>query len=275
MIHLGCCASRQSRVLVILTLALGLIVGAAGQCGENSQPDEPKVAIIIDDLGNQRGRGLKVLALPGPVAMAFLPHTPFAEELAIRAHDSGKEVLLHLPMQAVQVERSPGPGAVTLDHTRHQFARIIAESLESVPHVSGVNNHMGSLLTRHPGHMAWLMEELKRREEFFFIDSYTTHLSVALQVARELNVPAMKRDVFLDRVVTDAALAREMERLKTLAREQGFAIGIGHPYRETLDFLSRELPLLQERGFRLVPVKALLPYRARQKTLTWRAYSSP
>ena len=260
----------QSSTLVTLALAAGLL------CADPPLAEaDLKLAIIIDDLGNQRRPGLQILELPGPVAMAFLPHTPYARELADKAHAQGKEVLLHLPMQAAHNERSPGPGVVTLDHTRSQFGRVLAENLQSVPHVSGINNHMGSLLTRHPGHMGWLMEELKQRPQVFFIDSYTTHLSVALQLARELDVPAMKRDVFLDRVVTPTAMARELARLKNLARERGFGIGIGHPHRQTLDFLAEQLPLLKEQGFSLVPLRALLPYRAQQKAHTWHAYSSP
>lgn len=261
-----------------LPFAFGSLLLAATTTlpAQNSpEPPQRKLAIIIDDLGNQRREGLKALALPGPVAMAFLPHTPFARQLARQAHAQGKEVLLHLPMQAAHDAEAPGPGVMTLDHTRGQFARLLADNLDSVPHVSGINNHMGSLLTRHPGHMAWLMEELKQRPRVFFVDSYTTHLSVALQIAREQQVPALKRDVFLDRVVTRAAMARELDRLKNLANEQGFGIGIGHPHKETLAFLAEQLPLLERDGFNLVTVRSLLPFRAQQKAQTWHAYSSP
>lgn len=262
-------------------LPLALVVLVALWCPEAALAEAPpeaadrQLAIIIDDLGNQRRLGLEALQLPGPVAMAFLPHTPFARELAGRAHTLGKEVLLHLPMQAALDTQSLGPGGVTLDHTRHQFAQLLDANLQSVPHVSGVNNHMGSLLTRHPGHMGWLMEELKQRHPMFFIDSFTTHHSVALRLAREFEVPALKRDVFLDRVLTPVAMEREMNRLKSLVREQGFGIGIGHPHRLTLEFLAEQLPVLEAEGFSLVPLRDLLPYSQQQRANTWRAYYGP
>ncbi len=266
----------QAGVLAVTAAIAAAWLGATQvQAAPPTAKPPLKLAIIIDDLGNQRLPGLAALALPGPVAMAFLPHTPYARQLANQAHARGKEVLLHLPMQATHHEKLPGPGAVTLDQTRSQFSRTLTANLESIPHVSGVNNHMGSLLTRHPGHMGWLMEELKQRPQVFFVDSYTTHLSVALRIARELDVPALKRDVFLDRVTTPGAMMRELDRLKRLAQEQGFAIGIGHPHVETLEFLAEQLPLLERQGFNLVPVRALLPYRARQKAQTWHAYSAP
>ena len=265
--------SSIARTLAALLLSCGLWSAAVAQPAPESAP---RLAIIIDDLGHQRRRGLQALALPGPVAMAFLPHTPFAQELASRAHAGGKEVLLHLPMQALSAEqRLEHPSAITLDHTRRQFSRLLAASLGTVPHVSGVNNHMGSLLTRHPGHMAWLMEELLERPPLFFIDSYTTHHSVALRLAEEYAVPALKRDVFLDRQLATAAMTRELERLKTIARTQGFAVGIGHPHQETLSFLARQLPLLAAEGFVLVPLRALLPYSGQQQADTWRAYGAP
>jgi uncharacterized protein len=124
-----------------------------------------------------------------------------------------------------------------------------------VPHVAGVNTHRGSLLTQHPGHMSWLMEEIGEDPDLFFVDSYTTHRSIALQLAREGGVPAVKRDVFLDPNRQPATVEREFARLKKLARARGMAVGIGHPYPETLALLERELPRLREDGFALVGVR--------------------
>jgi polysaccharide deacetylase 2 family uncharacterized protein YibQ len=121
-----------------------------------------------------------------------------------------------------------------------------------------VNSHRGSLLTRHPGHMGWLMEEILRAGGLYFVDSYTTHRSVALQVASERGVPAIKRDVFLDSDPDN--VAREFERLKTLARERGLAVAIGHPYPATLDFLERAIPGLVEEGIQLVPLRELIKF---------------
>ena len=143
--------------------------------------------------------------------------------------------------------------------SRERVGHAFNEALESVPHVIGVNGHRGSLLTRHPGHMQWLMEEIRAREPLFFVDSYTHHGSVALQIAVENGVVAMKRDVFLDPDPSPEAVAREFERLKVLARQRGHALAIGHPYPVTLELLERELPRLAEEGFELVRVSELLP----------------
>lgn len=218
----------------------------------------PRIAIIIDDIGDRHAEGLAAVTLPGAVACAFLPHTPHARELAARAHQSGKEVMLHLPLQAVH-DKPLGPGAITLDTTETEFRRTLAENLLAIPHVRGVNNHMGSLLTLHPGHMTWLMQHLAAQGELFFVDSYTHANSVAMAMARERGVPAARRDVFLDNIAERDAIALQFERLVKLARERGSAIGIGHPYPQTMQYLAEILPTLEsEHGVQLVPVSELL-----------------
>lgn len=216
--------------------------------------EQPRIAIIIDDLGYGLTAGERALRLPGPVAYAVLPATPRARALAEQAHANGKEVLLHLPLQSTTPGQTDEPGGLLLDMSRRQFSDVFAADFESVPHVVGINSHRGSLLTRHPGHMAWLMDEIRRRGELFFVDSYTTHESVALDLAREAGIPAVRRDVFLDPDGSPGTIAREFARLKKLARERGFAMGIGHPYPATLAWLEAALPKLAAEGIELVSI---------------------
>ena len=220
----------------------------------------PRIAIIIDDLGYQVAAGHRAVALPGPVVCAILPGTPGAAQVAEAARERGKEVLLHLPLQSADQGGATEPGSITLDTTREAFTDTFVAAMESVPYAVGVNSHRGSLLTRHPGHMNWLMEEILRAGGLYFVDSYTTHRSVALQIASERGVPAIKRDVFLDSDPAPDRVAREFERLKKLARERGLAVAIGHPYPATLDFLERAIPVLVEEGIELVPLRELIDF---------------
>jgi polysaccharide deacetylase 2 family uncharacterized protein YibQ len=231
----------------------GALISAAGVAAES-----PRIAIIIDDLGYQLEAGHRSINLPGPVACAILPSTPRATKLAETAFANGKEVLLHLPLQAESEDGRLEPGGLLLDMSREQFTTTFAKNLDSIPHAIGVNSHRGSMLTRHPGHMNWLMEELLKRGDLFFVDSYTTHKSVALQLARENGVPALRRDVFLDPDRQAETVQREFERLKDLARKNGAAVGIGHPYPSTLALLEREIPKLNDEGIELVSISELV-----------------
>jgi len=242
-------------VTSVKTLLAAVLVAL---CAPLAAGQIPRIAIIIDDLGYQLHAGERTIALPGPVACAILPGAPRARYLANVANAQGKEVLLHLPMQAVGPETSVEATRMTLDMSRSSFAATFDAAFESVPHAIGISNHRGSLLTRHPGHMQWLMEELLEHDGLFFVDSFTTAESVALQIASELGVHATRRDVFLDPDKTSLTLHREFERLKSVARKRGSAIAIGHPYEATLTLLERELPRLAEQGFDLVPVSELV-----------------
>jgi uncharacterized protein len=219
---------------------------------------EARLALIIDDLGNQERLGQRAVRLPGAIAVAVLPHTPFARPLAQQAHELGKEVLVHLPMQPERAELELGPDGLRLEQTHTELALTLATAVAAVPFASGVNNHMGSLLTRDARHMRWLMQEL-HRDELFFIDSYTTHMSLGLGTARAQGVPALKRDVFLDTDPEPEAIAFQWSRLLGLAKDNGFAVAIAHPYPVTLEFLETALLALATADYTVVPLRTLLP----------------
>jgi len=50
-----------------------------------------EVAIIIDDIGYNKGRGLSAIALPGDITYAIIPHSPNAVFLAKHARQHQKE----------------------------------------------------------------------------------------------------------------------------------------------------------------------------------------
>jgi len=235
-----------------LAVALLLIAPHTGAAGQ------PRGAIIIYDLCYQLEAGRRAISLPGPVAFAVLPGTPRAVWLAERAHQSGKEVLLHLPLQANSDDDDDESVAINLDMSREAVGTVFELALNSVPHAVGVNSHRGSLLTRHPGHMQWLMEEIRARNDLFFVDSYTTVNSVAMQIATEAGVSAVRRDIFLDPDKSPRTVARQFERMKHLARKRGSVVAIGHPYKATLELLEKELPKLRDQGIELVTISELI-----------------
>jgi len=225
-----------------------------------AQAQKPVIAIIIDDLGN-KSSDEQVINLPGAIACAFLPHTPHVKRLAKLAHANNKEVLLHAPMQSMHDDTRLGPGSLTLDMNESEFVKTLQDDLASVPHVQGVNNHMGSLLTRHPGHMLWLMQEINRHGDLFFVDSRTTSHSVAKMVASENNVPSLTRDVFLDAEAGEAFVEKQFDHLLKIARMHGSALAIAHPYPDTLRVLQKRLKQLDAENIQLVPVSTLLKRR--------------
>lgn len=235
----------------------------------HNEIEQPAISIIIDDLGYLKARDSRAINLPGSITFSFLPHTPYARELAVLAHNLKKEIMLHQPMEAV-TSKKLGPGALTLDMTRDQFVTQLQSNLDAIPYIAGINNHMGSLLTQYPGQMRWLMQELGKHNNLYFVDSYTIKSSIGQKVASDNWIPNIRRNVFLDSDRDPAKIKMHFRRLLKLARKNGIALAIGHPYPETLAILEEELPKLAEKGIKLLPVSSLLE-REMKGFNTWRA----
>lgn len=245
---------------------LFLFVDYASATETRGHVSRPAVAVIIDDLGPAKRAGIRAVALRGPIAVAILPHTRHGPLLAELAHLRAKEVLLHLPLQPEDTNWRPDRGAIGLAAGREELASILMHNLGSLPHVSGVSNHKGSLFTRQHLQMGWLMAELRSRRGLFFVDSYTVAESVGLEVAHQFAVPALKRDVFLDTDPAPQAIIAQFERLKSVAKENGHAVAIGHPYPATLDLLEAEIPKLPQEGYDLISVSEMLARISKQGT---------
>lgn len=252
--------TRFARSWFAVLLAAALAVPAAGARAQA----RAQVAIIIDDLGEQHLAGLRAIALPGPVAMAFLPGGRFTAAQAGLAHRQGKEVLLHLPLQPGGAARAH-PAALRADSGPEQMREHLRAALASVPHAAGVNNHQGSLMTELAGPMDWLMGELARHPGLYFVDSRTSGLSVAYRAARRAGVPAAERNVFLDTFRGEASVRAALEELVVRALRNERALAIGHPYPETLAVLAEELPKLARYGIRLVAPSELIARQSGQR----------
>ena len=247
---------RQHLLPGCLLLAAAVLTPSVGAVEHHATPS---ICIIIDDIGYRLHEDLRAISIPGSLAYAIMPHAPFAQKMSRLASQNGKLVLLHLPMEAVRPDKNRllGPGALWLDMSREQFMRTLDIDLRSVPEAVGVNNHEGSLLTRHPGHMEWLMEGLKQNQKFF-IDSVTSEQSVASQIALENSVPYLRRDVFLDNILNESYIKAQLLELVHVAKANGQAIGIGHPHPETIEVLARELLELDKYGVIMVNLTELL-----------------
>jgi len=216
-----------------------LLLSAPLVSATDADNNDVNLIIIIDDIGNNRKLGQRTLALPGPLNLAFLPHTPFARSLAEQAHNRGHSIMLHSPM-ANKNNAKLGPGAMTLDMDEQQWRQTLLDNIHAVPFVQGVNNHMGSLLTESPEAMSVVMNTLQQ-QGLFFVDSLTTARSVASQQAAAAGLPHLTRDIFLDHVVTPEAISRQFDKAVKVAKNRGIAVVIGHPYPETLQFLDEKL----------------------------------
>lgn len=225
-----------------------------------------RIAIIIDDLGYHRQRGEAIIALPGAITCAVIPQSPHAPSLAQQAQQAGKEVILHMPMETDGYAKLDA-GGLHENMPADEFAATVNAAVQRIPQATGMNNHMGGLLTADESAMNRLMGHLSEHG-LFFVDSRTTHLSVANKQARRHGLAYAGRDVFLDNERDLAAINEQFNQAIRIAHQRGHAIVIGHPYPETINYLENILPLLDAANIKIVPVSQLLKHTQMAQTST-------
>ncbi|MDH3738337.1 MAG: divergent polysaccharide deacetylase family protein [Alphaproteobacteria bacterium] len=221
-------------------------------------PDgRPMIAVVIDDVGLDRRRSRRAMALPAPVTIALMAYAADAQGQAAMARRGGHELLVHLPMEAENKNKYPGPNTLRSDLSAAEFARRLEWHLTQFTGFVGVNNHMGSKLTSDPVALAPVMAALKQRG-LIFLDSLTSGRAKGVAVARQFGVPSVERSVFLDHDVSTIPVHTALARTEALAQQNGFAIAIGHPRDVTLDALEEWLPDVKKRGFMVVPLTTIV-----------------
>jgi uncharacterized protein len=215
------------------------------------RPGLSRLAIIIDDLGDDRAAAKAVLALEFPLTLSVLPHQPYSSEIAEEAARRGDQVLLHLPMESQDPRARPETVELRRGMSQKQVEMALSGMLATVPHAVGVNNHEGSRATADPVLMGALMPALRQRG-LFFIDSRTTAATVAYDIAKHSGVRSASRKVFLDDTPSLNYIESQIELAGRDAIRDGSAVAIGHPRPATIAALAEAVPRLQPRAIQLV-----------------------
>jgi polysaccharide deacetylase 2 family uncharacterized protein YibQ len=216
-----------------------------------------RIAVVIDDVGYNLEQLEAFLGFSAPIALSVLPNLPHSSESARRIVESGKELLLHLPMEAVN-GNDPGPGAIRTTQSDEEIRRLLESSFSQVPQAVGMNNHMGSRATADERVMNVVMEYLHSSRRFY-LDSRTTTESVGARVATRHGVAFLERDIFLDNEPEAEAIKKALESGIQVARKKGQAVLIGHNYNpQIVEVMEQLLAGLEQAGVELVPVSALI-----------------
>lgn len=218
-----------------------------------------EVALIMDDMGQSLATLDELIALGRQVTVSVLPYSPYAAETARTAHEKGLEVLLHLPLESVNNHEAMAntEGMILTMMTEPAIVASFEASLDRVPFAAGTNNHMGSRFTADRDVMRMILRPIKAHG-LFFVDSRTTAQTVALDEARRMGIPATQRDVFLDADEDRGRIKGRLIELLQKARKKGRAVGICHPFPETLAVLKSSLFLVDSYNLEAVPVSRLV-----------------
>lgn len=242
--------SEERKFTLLFSCAKGRIAAAKKPI---VSPGANKVALIVDDMGYSLEAINELCNIGQPLTVAIIPYSPLASEIAAISTQHDLEVILHLPLEAINNENDRSKGMITADMSEAEVITVLEKDLDQVPYIQGVNNHMGSKITANSKLMNIILERLKERD-LFFIDSRTTSSSVAYDMAQSLNIPSAYRHVFLDGEPNENYIKGQLMELFRRAQKNGFALGICHPIKETLKVLKENFQLVDEYG--LEPVFA-------------------
>ncbi|MDI6752270.1 MAG: divergent polysaccharide deacetylase family protein [bacterium] len=210
-----------------------------------------RIAIILDDAGYPLSKeALELLKGGWPITVSVLPFLSYSKKIAGVVKENNGEVMLHLPMEANQPTKLKG--TILVDMKENEIRENVRAAIEAIPHISGVNNHMGSKATADQKTMEATFLEIKEKG-LYFIDSVTIEKSCAARIAKEMGLKTNKRKVFLDNEDNEEYVAKQFQLLLKMADRDGEAIAIGHiTKRSTVAFLKNEIPKLTEAGYELV-----------------------
>lgn len=236
----------SSKTLVI-TILCGLLLFTSAHGGN--------LAIVIDDFGYRKNNENQILNMSIEISIAILPNAPLAQYMAKKAHQQGREILIHLPMAPLS-QQPLEKNTLLPTMSENEIQKLILLAMERVPNAKGMNNHMGSAITSSLPAMQKVMRTLAS-QQLYFLDSVTVAHSQAEAAGQECGVSVLKRQIFLDDNQDLAVVRQQLNQAIKLAQKQQSVIAIGHPYPSTIKALQEMLPNLPA-NVQLVPVSSLL-----------------
>lgn len=213
------------------------------------------LCVVFDDGGQNVAQLKKCVALPFPVTVAVLPRLAHSKECAALVRQSGNEVILHQPMQAMNLGVNPGEGAILPEMSGGEIAATLSQNIAEIAPIAGINNHEGSLITEDEVKVGFVLETVHQKG-IYFLDSRTSSATKVPSVSMEMGLSYFQRDIFLDNEKTRENILHELKRGVEIANRQGFVIMIGHVWSAEIlpDVLAEVYPELKKKGYRFSTV---------------------
>ncbi len=220
--------------------------------------NKSKIAIVIDDMGIDIVKSKQMLEFPEIYNFSYLTYAKNLQSQIDFARGQGKEILLHIPMEAVKNfdDADYGGAYLTTTKTLSQNLKILKKMLGKITGYIGINNHMGSKFTSNYKQLYNIVSELKNRG-LLFLDSKTINSSKGDIVAEKIKLPYIVRDIFLDDSDNVDDILHSLKELENVAKNNGYAVAIGHPKTNTIKALKIWLKKAKNK-YSFVPISFLI-----------------
>lgn len=249
------------RKKILMFVACFLFMIPSATIASEQKINNKRLAIVIDDFGNNMKGTEQILNLPIPLTVAVMPFMPSSKKDAQLAHQKGHEVIVHMPMEPKSGKSSwLGPGAITTDLSNEEIRKRTLQAIKNIPHAVGMNNHMGSKITEDKRVMSIILQVCKE-QGLYYLDSKTSGNSKAKEIAGLVGVPLLENNYFFDDQYSEAHINLQAKNISLRLQNQNQLIAIGHvglPGPFTFAALKRNIPMY-EKNAQLVKVSHLIP----------------
>lgn len=236
---------KFSFIGMLLLFYISTATGNFALAEQENSGGKKQVAIVIDDLGNEMAGTEEIINMPVPLTVAVMPFLPSTKTDAERAHQAGHDVLVHLPMEPLRANNEAlGPGVITTRLSEDEVRKRVREAIDDVPYAVGINNHMGSKATADKRVMNIVLQVCKEKG-LFFLDSKTNYWSIVGEVGKQVGVPVLENQLFLDDRSSRSHISKQLKAIRDLLKHQDQCIAIGHvgrPGKNTASVLKESIP---------------------------------
>ncbi len=217
----------------------------------------PKVAVIFDDVGENIELVKEISKLNIPVTVSVLPFLLYSKKSAVLARENNIEVMLHLPMEPHDSDVPPGIHAITTEMPDDEIIKWTRESIQNIPYIRGINNHMGSKATEDKRVMRAVLGVAKYYN-LYFVDSRTSSKSVVLKIAKEMEIPIGLNQWYLDNKNNIEYIKDRLEQLIKIVLDKGEVIAIGHFRYKTIKAFKDYIAKFKDNGIDFVYVSEIV-----------------
>lgn len=216
------------------------------------------IGLIIDDFG-YRNDAISdgFLNLDAKLTYAVIPGKRYSTSFSEKAVENNFEVIVHMPLENIFSTKGDEEFVLLSSMVSDTIQNRIRKAFNQIPVAIGMNNHQGSKGSASEYIMKNIGTVIKEKS-LFFVDSRTTANTIAESTMEKMGVPTARRNIFLDNESDVSKITAQMILLSQVAEKNGFAIGIGHVKPITLEVLQKQIPILEEQGFKFDFVSNLL-----------------
>lgn len=220
-----------------------------------------KLAIIIDDFGQNRAGVKEMMTIDRHLTFAVMPFLTFTQSDAETAHKNGYEVIVHLPMESYNGKLSwVGPKPILSVLSDQEIQSLVIESFNSVPYAVGANIHMGAKAGDDERVMSDVLDVINVKN-VYFVDSRASRHPVSKKIADEKGILCYDRDVFIDGNKSRDYILKALKKAGDLSLKKGYAVAIGHVGTEggkvTASAIKEMLPYFDSNNIQLVYVSEI------------------